>query len=175
MYIGEVKLDSRDIVNLKCKIDEYGSVHNLMDRLLFELDASYTMPDGGRPRQTISYVWKRTFAETEWLLKYMSDTGVDNDIIDDYYNKRGVVIQKSIDYEKENPPIDYDLVKKKSKVNTKSKKAITKDMFDGTVSEMTKTGKLKKIKKTTAEIRQERFKDATVQVSFGSINFKKKE
>ena len=69
--------------------------------------------------------------------------------------------KKNIEYEKENPPIDYGTTKKK-RTTTKRTKATITDMFDGSQKELTRTGKLK-------EIRTKNVSGNTVQFGFGVV------
>lgn len=157
MFQGSVVLDSKDIRRLENRIKEYGSIESLLERIFVELDATFTMDNGMRPRQTNSYVWHHTDAEFHYLIDKLCDQGIDNEIYNDYMRRYNNICEYNTLYEKENPPIDYggpETVKSKKKA-TRKKVATTKDMFTGETKKVNpKNGK--EIKPSPAEVRRNR-------------------
>lgn len=166
MKNDKVVLDKFDINMLHYRIKQHGGDAKLvMEDVIKNLDATFTCPDGSRPRQTNSYVWKRTDAEFFWLIDYLADNGMTNEEYKDYISRRAAMIDKSLKYEEENPPIDYIKVSKaKAKKTVKKAIAKEKDMFSGEVKDVDiKTGKVKR--KTAKDIRQDRIaKTATFNI-----------
>lgn len=167
-----IKLDAQDIRMVEARIKEYNGERNLINRILKELDATLVLPDGGRPRQTISYVWKHTDAVFHYLLNKLMDDGLDNDEYNAIMLEYKEVLANNAKYEQENPPVVYS--KKKKSTTTKSKKQVTTtDMFTGEKSVMTKSGGLKIKKETVAERKARLFNEKAAKFTF-SFNPPKK-
>lgn len=146
-----VKLDAQDIRFLVNRIVQYGTVRDLIPVILKELDASYTMPDGSRPRQTISYVWQRSNAEFHYLLNLLLDDNIDDNEYNGYIEQYNDVIAANKEYELANPPVVYD--KKKRTVAKKVRVDNVSSMFnaDETLKVGVKATKVKEKKLTAAE------------------------
>lgn len=158
MYIGNVTLESRDIRFIEYELSNKG-FDKTMKGLLRGLDATVVLPNSARPYQTGSFVYKWNRAAFIYILNNSPE-------IDGIKYKHYILLleeleKKNIEYEKENPPIEYDTTKKKRTATKKVKTTIT-DMFDGTKKELTRTGKLK-------EIRTKNVSGNTVQFGFGVI------
>lgn len=155
-------LDDIDIRMLKYRITEHGSAKSLMEQILHELDATLVLPDGSRPRQTISYVWQKTDASFFWLIDYLADNGMTNEEYKDYISRRAAIIDNNLKFEEENPPIIYSNTKKRS--TTKKVKAIVDDKSN--IDDDKNNTKVKKDKKpSAAEIRKNRV------ISTATFNF----
>lgn len=158
MYIGNVTLEPRDIRFIENELATKG-FDKTMKELIRGLDATVVLPDGGRPYQTCSFVYKWNRAAFIYILNNSPE--IDNRRYKHYMLMLEELEKKNIEYEKENPPIEYDTTKKK-RITTKKVKATITDMFDGTKKELTRTGKLK-------EIRTKNVSGNTVQFGFGVI------
>lgn len=167
-----IKLDAQDIRMVEARIKEYNGERNLINRILKELDATLVLPDGGRPRQTISYVWKHTDAVFHYLLNKLMDDGLDNDEYNAIMLEYKEVLANNAKYEQENPPVVYSK-KKKSTVIKSKKQVTTTDMFTGEKSVMTKSGSLKVKKETVAERKARLFNEKASKFTF-SFNPSKK-
>lgn len=81
------------------------------------LDASKVSAEGLRPIQTISYIYVRAITEIVYTIdKYVSEKDKD-----DWLTKLLIQHNANIEFEKTNPPIDYDEGKKKDKPKAKTK------------------------------------------------------
>lgn len=158
MYIGNVTLEPRDIRFIENELATKG-FDKTMGELIRGLDATVVLPDGGRPYQTGSFVYKWNRAAFIYILNNSPE--IDGRRYKDYMIILEELEKKNIEYEKENPPIEYDTTKKKRIAIKKAKATIT-DMFDGTKKELTRTGKLK-------EIRTKNVSGNTVQFGFGVV------
>lgn len=158
MYIGNVTLEPRDIRFIENELATKG-FDKTMEELIRGLDATVVLPDGGRPYQTGSFVYKWNRAAFIYILNNSPE--IDGRRYKDYMIILEELEKKNIEYEKENPPIEYDITKKKRTTTKKAKATIT-DMFDGTKKELTRTGKLK-------EIRTKNVSSNTVQFGFGIV------
>lgn len=170
-----MKLDAQDIRFIEYHVKQYGGIINAIEVCLKELDATYTLPDGYRPRQTNSYVWKKVDAEFQYLL----NNALDHNIIDN--NQHDTIIKRYFDicnnnkeYEKENPPVIFD--KKVSKGTKKVRIDKVKSMFDSketlNVGETAKVSKPKK--ETIADRKAKLVSSKSVSFAFNGTNFKKK-
>lgn len=81
------------------------------------LDASKVSAEGLRPIQTISYIYVRAITE----IVYTIDKYVSEEDKDDWLTKLLIQHNANIEFEKTNPPIDYDEGKKKDKHKAKTK------------------------------------------------------
>lgn len=158
MYIGNVILEPRDIRFIENELATKG-FDKTMGELIRGLDATVVLPDGGRPYQTSSFVYKWNRAAFIYILNNSPE--IDARRYKDYMIILEELEKKNIEYEKENPPIEYDTTKKKRTATKKVKATIT-DMFNGTKKELTRTGKLK-------EIRTKNISGNTVQFGFGVV------
>lgn len=167
-----LQLDAQDIRFIHAHIKQYDGVHGAIEVTLKELDASIVLPDGGRPRQTNSYVWKRVDAEFHYLLNMAMDNGLTNDQYTKYINRYNAIIKANEEFEKENPPIVYT---KKAKSSTKKVRVDkVKSMFNGdelAVGE--KAVKAKPKKETIADRKRKALASKAVTFAFGG--FKPKE
>lgn len=158
MYTGNVTLESKDIRFIEYELANKGFDKTMGD-ILRRLDATVVLPDGGRPYQTCSFVYKWNRAAFIYILNNSPD--IDGRRYKHYMLLLEELEKKNIEYEKENPPIEYDTIKKKRTAAKKVKATIT-DMFDGTKKELTRTGKLK-------EIRTKNVSGNIVQFGFGVV------
>ena len=158
MYIGNVTLEPRDIRFIENELATKG-FDKTMGELIRGLDATVVLPDGGRPYQTGSFVYKWNRAAFIYILNNSPE--IDGRRYKHYMLMLEELEKKNIEYEKENPPIEYDTTKKK-RTTTKKVKATITDMFDGSQKELTRTGKLK-------EIRTKNISGNTVQFGFGVV------
>lgn len=158
MYIGNVMLDQSDIRFIDYELSTKGFIKT-MGELLRGLDATVVLADGGRPYQTGSFIYKWNRAAFIYILNNRFE--IDAKTYKHYMLLLEELEKKNIEYEKENPPIDYGTTKKKRTTTKKAKATIT-DMFDGTKKELTRTGKLK-------EIRTKNVSGNTVQFGFGIV------
>lgn len=158
MYIGNVTLEPRDIRFIENELVTKG-FDKTMGELIRGLDATVVLPDGGRPYQTCSFVYKWNRAAFIYILNNSPE--IDGRRYKHYMLMLEELEKKNIEYEKENPPIEYDTTKKK-RTTTKKVKATITDMFDGSQKELTRTGKLK-------EIRTKNISGNTVQFGFGVV------
>lgn len=158
MYIGNVTLEPRDIRFIENELATKG-FDKTMEELIRGLDATVVLPDGGRPYQTCSFVYKWNRAAFIYILNNSPE--IDGRRYKHYMLMLEELETKNIEYEKENPPIEYDTTKKK-RTSTKKVKATITDMFDGSKKELTRTGKLK-------EIRTKNVSGNTVQFGFGVV------
>ncbi len=166
--VGVVVLDNSDIRMLEYRIKEYGSINKLMERILYELDATIIFSGILRPRQTNSYVWKRTDAEFHYLLNKLCDEGLTNEEYNNYINRYNEVCAKNIAFEKENPPVVYD----KKKINkTKSVRVDkVKSIFNNeelNVGE--KTIKVKLKKETVVERKAKMLDNKAIKLTFNIV------
>ena len=102
-----VELDAQDIRFIESHIKERGGIDKAIQVVLKELDATLVLPDGGRPRQTNSYVWQRSDAEFAYLLNKAMDNGMTNEEYAKVMEQYGEVLKKNELFELENPPIVY--------------------------------------------------------------------
>ena len=158
MYIGNITLEPRDIRFIENELATKG-FDKTIGELIRGLDATVVLPDGGRPYQTGSFVYKWNRAAFIYILNNSHE--IDSRRYKHYMLMLEELENKNIEYEKENPPIEYDATKKK-RIGTKKVKATITDMFDGTKKELTRTGKLK-------EIRTKNISGNTVQFGFGVV------
>lgn len=158
MYVGNVMLDQSDIRFIDYELSSKG-FNKVMQELLRGLDATVVLPDGSRPYQTGSFIYKWNRAAFIYILNNSSE--IDANRYKHYMLLLEELEKKNIEYEKENPPIDYGTTKKKRTTTKKAKATIT-DMFDGSQKELTRTGKLK-------EIRTKNVSGNTVQFGFGVV------
>lgn len=158
MYVGNVTLEPRDIRFIEYELSNKGFTKTIED-IIRRLDATVILPDGSRPYQTCSFVYKWNRAAFIYILN--NSPKIDGKKYKHYMLLLEELEKKNIEYEKENPPIEYDTTKKKRTATKKVKTTIT-DMFDGTKKELTRTGKLK-------EIRTKNVSGNTVQFGFGVI------
>lgn len=86
-------------------------LENFLNISIKSLDASKVCPDGLRPIQTISYIYVRAITE----IVYTVITYVDSFEWSKWFDKVLVVHALNLDYEKKNPPVDYDAGKPKAK------------------------------------------------------------
>lgn len=167
-----IQLDAQDIRMVEARIKEYNGERNLINKILKELDASLILPDGGRPRQTISYVWKHTDAVFHYLLNKLMDNGLNNDEYNAIMLEYKEVLANNAKYEQENPPIVYSK-KKKATVSKSKKQVTTTNMFTGEKSVMTKSGNLKVKKETVAERKARLFNEKVSKFTFNFVPPKK--
>lgn len=158
MYVGNVTLEPRDIRFIENELATKGYIKTIGE-LLRGLDATVILADGGRPYQTGSFVYKWNRAAFIYILNNSPE--IDAKMYKHYMLLLEEREKKNIEYEKENPPVEYDTTKKKRTATKKAKATIT-DMFDGTKKELTRTGKLK-------EIRTKNVSGNTVQFGFGVV------
>jgi hypothetical protein len=98
---------------VKHEIDRL-TLDKFLDISIKALDARKVWDNGMRPVQTISYIYTR--AITEFV--YTVLTYVDSIDRSKWFDKLLVVHVANIEYEKINPPIDYDADKHKNKVKS---------------------------------------------------------
>ena len=167
------QLDARDIRFVNSRIKEYkNDIKRLINVVIKELDATLILPDGGRPRQTNSFVWEYSNAEFHYLLNLLIDDGLTNEEYNDIMNRYNATIENNKKFELENPPIIYD--KKRSKVKRTSKKtATTTDMFTGEKFVMNKSGELKPKKETIAERKAKLLNEKATKFAFSFKALKK--
>ena len=166
--IKHVILDDSDIRMLEYRIKEYGGIEKLMERIFKELDATVVYPDGFRPRQTNSYVWKRKDSEFHYLLNKLCDDGITNEEYNNYINRYNEICANNIAFEKENPPIVYD---KKKQTRTKTTRVDkVKSMFGNeelNVGE--KAVKVKPKKETVAERKAKLLNNKAIKLTFNIV------
>lgn len=124
MYVGDVTLNETDIRFINAELESKG-LDKTIDGCLKHLDSSYTTPDGFRPFQTDSFIFKWNVAAIKWIL---TNVQMKDDKRKAIIKQTGDMIQKSKEYEVENSPVDYSI--KKRKTRTTKKKVIAKDLFD---------------------------------------------
>lgn len=166
--IKDVILDDNDIRMLNFRIKEYGGVKKLIERVLYELDATIIFPDGSRPRQTISYTWKKSNSEFHYLLNKLCDENLTNEEYNNYINRYNKICANNIAFEKENPPIIYD---KKKQTRTKTTRIDkVKSMFGSeelNVGE--KAVKVKPKKETVAERKAKLLNNKAIKLTFNIV------
>lgn len=127
-----------------------------LDYSIGALQANKVWPDGLRPIQTTSYIYVRAVTEIVHTIKtYVTDLSEQ----DKWYNKLLEQHRFNLEYEKDNPPVDYDKDKKENKTKSTKPKRTTTD----------KKSK-KDNKPSAAEIK---LMNRVAKLSSLSINFKK--
>lgn len=166
-----LQLDAQDIRFVHAHIKQYDGVHGAIEVALKELDASIILPDGSRPRQTNSYVWKRTDAEFHYLLNMAMDNGLTNDQYTEYINRYDAIIKANEEFEKENPPIVY--TKKAKSASKKVRVDKVKSIFnDDELSVGEKAVKAKPKKETIADRKRKALASKAVTFAFGGLKSK---
>lgn len=92
-----------------------------LDLSISSLDSSKVWPDGLRPIQTISYIYVRAITE----IIYTINTYVKEENRDEWFVKLLTRHNANIEYEKEHPPVDYDVDKPKAKSKSGTTKQST--------------------------------------------------
>lgn len=163
-----LELDNQDIRFINSHIQQYGGIREAIEVILKELDATLVLPDGSRPRQTISYVWRRAEAEFHYLLNMAMDDGMTNEQYDDYITRYNSILKTNKEFEEENPPIVYD---KKGRSKTKRVRVDkVKSIFnndDLAVGE--KAVKAKPKKETIADRKRKAIVGKAVTFAFGGL------
>lgn len=169
-----VTLDAQDIRFIVSHIEQHGDVLGAIEAIFKDLDATYVMPNGMRPRQTISYVWQRADAEYRYLLNLLLDGDCDNETYTNIVNRYNQICAKNAEFEKENPPIWYE---KKAKGKAKKIRVDKiESMFgDGTLKVGEKAVKAKPKKETVAERKSKLLNSKAVSFAFGFKTTKKDE
>lgn len=166
-----IELDEQDKRFIAAHIKQYGGIRATLEVVLKELDATVVLPDGGRPRQTISYVWKRVDAEFHYLLNAAMDRGMSNEDYNDIMERYNAVIEKNKQFEIENPPIIYS---KKAKTSARKVRVDkVKSIFgEDTLNVGEKAVKAKPKKETIADRKRKLLNSKAVTFAFGSIKSK---
>lgn len=166
-----VELDAQDIRFIHAHIKQHNGIMNTIDVVLKELDATLVLPDGGRPRQTISYVWQRSDAEFHYLLNLAMDKGLTNEVYNDIMGRYNAVLQKNKEFEEANPPIIYS---KKVRTGTKRVRVDkVQSIFDGdTLKVGEKAVKAKPKKETVADRKRKLLNNKAVTFAFGGLKTK---
>ena len=163
-----VELDAQDIRFVEAHIKQYGGIDKAIQVVLKELDATLVLPDGGRPRQTNSYVWQRSDAEFAYLLNKAMDNGMTNEEYAKVMEQYGEVLKKNKLFELENPPVVYS--KKVRSSTRKVRVDKVQSMFDGdTLKVGEKAVKAKPKKETVAERKAKILSSKAVTFAFGGL------
>lgn len=166
-----IQLDSQDIRFLKARIKEYDGPHNLIEQIIKELDATLVLPDGFRPRQTNSYVWKRTDAEFHYLLNELMDNGITNEVYNEYITRYNNVLERNKEFELEHPPVVYAKKAKSSVKRVRVDKV--NSMFDGDELKVGEKAVKTKVKKETiADRKRKALSNKAVTFAFGGLKSK---
>lgn len=162
-----VELNAQDIRFVEAHIKQYGGIDKAIQVVLKELDATLVLPDGGRPRQTNSYVWQRSDAEFAYLLNKAMDNGMTNEEYAKVMEQYREVLKKNELFELENPPIVYS---KKVRSTCKVRVDKVQSMFDGdTLKVGEKAVKAKPKKETVAERKAKILSSKAVTFAFGGL------
>lgn len=163
-----VELDAQDIRFIESHIKERGGIDKAIQVVLKELDATLVLPDGGRPRQTNSYVWQRSDAEFAYLLNKAMDNGMTNEEYAKVMEQYGEVLKKNKLFELENPPVVYS--KKVRSSTRKVRVDKVQSMFNGdTLKVGEKAVKAKPKKETVAERKAKILSSKAVTFAFGGL------
>lgn len=107
--IIDLNILKEDFVNLRIK--DYGGVEEAIEHQFVELDCSRVYNNGMRAMQTNIYRYTYEVSMTVALIDRLDD----NDLKRKYIQQLNAVHNNNLEFEKDNPPIDYNYkVKKKA-------------------------------------------------------------
>ena len=169
-YIGA--LDAQDkrwydyILHTKHKGNEVGA----LDELLKSLDCT-RIYDCGRPMQTINYGYRTDIAGYLYILEKLE---YNKELQDNYTNKLYNRHAENLNFEKDNPPIEYHNVKQRISRRNINRTATIEDMFTGAKATVdVGSGRVIKPKNNAAVRKAKALNERSVSFAFNNFKVNK--
>lgn len=168
-YVG--KLDNQDIRWFDYLIKSKGSCPAALNSLLHDLNCTRVYPDGSRPVMSINYGYRRDIAGYFYVLEKLKN--VNEETANFYLDKLIVRHEENLNFEKDNPPINYQTKQRRSSGNI-TRTAKIKDMFTGEEASVdVGSGKVIRPKENAATRKAKALADRTVSFAFNNFKVSK--
>ena len=168
-YIGV--LDAQDkrwyeyVLNSMCK----GDVIVALDKILNWLDCTRVY-DCGRPMQTINYGYRTDISGYYYILDKVSDEELRNCYIAKLDSRHA----ENLNFEKDNPPIEYHKTEQRTSRRNINRTATIEDMFTGTKATVdVGSGRIVRPKENAAIRKAKALNERSVSFAFNNFKVNK--